>query len=69
MTFLEVLMLIGERGEKMTVDKTSLIQTDKFLYTREHDNSWIQKELPIYTIEVDKFPPLESILPQTKKKK
>lgn len=72
MTFLEVLLLIGERGEKVVSDKTHIIHTDKFMYVREHNGSWEQKELPVSTIAVDPFPPLETVLPKlpkTKKKK
>lgn len=72
MTYIEMLLLIDERGEKVVSDKTHTIQTDKFIYSREPDGSWIQKELPISTIIVDKFPPLETVvptLPKGKKKK
>ena len=72
MTYLEMLVLIGERGEKVVTDKTHSIQTDKFIYARGPDGSWEQKELPISTIIVEKFPPLESVvptLPKGKKKK
>lgn len=71
MTFVEVLILLDSRGEKIISDKIHAIQTDKFLYVREPNGSWVQKELPTYTLEVDKFPPLESVvnLPKTKKKK
>lgn len=72
MTYIEVLLLIEERGEKIASDRTHSIQTDKFIYAREPDSSWIQKELPITTIVVEKFPPLEEViptLPKTKKMK
>jgi hypothetical protein len=71
-TYVEVLLLIEERGEKHVSDKTHSIQTDKFIYSREPNGSWEQKELPITTIVVDPFPPLESVLPvlpKSKKKK
>jgi hypothetical protein len=71
MTFIEVLLLISERGEKIASDKTNAIHTDKFLYARAPDGTWEQRELPVETIAVDKFPPLESVIPtlKTKKKK
>jgi hypothetical protein len=72
MTFLELMMLLDSRGEKTVIDKTNLIQTDKFQYTRARNGEWEQGELPIKTIAVDPFPPLESVLPKlpkTKKKK
>ncbi len=69
MTYLEVLMLIGERGETVVSDKTHAIQTDKFLYSREPDGAWVQKELPVVTMTVDPFPPLEAVIPTLPKKK
>lgn len=72
MTFLELMMLLDSRGEKTVSDKTHRIETDKFVYTRTRDGQWEQGELPIKTIAVDPFPPLESVLPKlpkTKKKK
>jgi hypothetical protein len=70
MTFIEVLILLDSRGEKIVSDKTHAIQTDKFIYSREPNGDWVQKELPIQTIVVDPYPPLESVLPpKTKKKK
>lgn len=58
MTFIEVLQLIDERGEKIVTDKTHTIQTDKFQYSRTNDGQWEQKDLPAPV--ADKFPPLES---------
>lgn len=69
MTFIEVLLLIDQRGEKIVSDKTHVIQTDKFLYARTTNGDWEQKELPVVTIEVDKFPPLEAVVPSLPKKK
>ena len=57
MTFIEVLQLIDERGEKIVSDKTHTILTDKFQYSRTNGGEWEQKELP--TPVADKFPPLE----------
>ena len=69
MTFIEVLILLDSRGEKIVTDKTHVIQTDKFIYSREPNGEWVQKELPIKTIVVDPYPLLEPVLPpQTKKK-
>lgn len=69
MTFVEMLLLIDERGEKIVSDKTHSITTDKFLYNRESNGEWVQKELPVVVIEVDPFPPLEVTPPKEKKKK
>lgn len=70
MTFIEVLILLDSRGEKIVSDKTHAIQTDKFIYSREPNGDWVQKDLPVTTIVVDPYPPLESVLPpKTKKKK
>lgn len=56
MTFIEVLQLIDERGEKIVSDKTHAILTDKFQYARTPNGEWEQKELPPPAAE--KFPPL-----------
>lgn len=69
MTFMEILLLIDERGEKIISDKTHIIKTDKFMYVRGHNGSWEQQELPVVVMEVDKFPPLESVVSLPKKKK
>jgi hypothetical protein len=72
MTFIEMMILLDSRGEKVISDKTNTIQTDKFVYSRDRGGEWEQRELPTTTIVVDKFPPLESvlpILPKIKKKK
>lgn len=58
MTFIEVLQLIDERGEKVVSDKTHSIQTDKFLYSRANSGQWEQRELPPPPAE--KFPPLDN---------
>lgn len=58
MTFIEVLQLIEERGERIVTDKTHAIRTDKFLYAREPNGEWMQRELP--PVEPEKFPPLDS---------
>ena len=70
MTYIEVLLLIQERGEKIASDKTHAIHTDKFLYARVPDGTWEQKELPAPIVTEDKFPPLPVAPPkETKKKK
>jgi hypothetical protein len=47
MNFIEVMMLIGERGEKIIQDKIHTIQTDKHMYARDFSTgSWQEKELP-----------------------
>lgn len=70
MTFIEVLLLIDQRGEKIVSDKTHAIHTDKFLYAREVDGTWAQKDLPPPIEEVNQFPPLpEPEAPKKKKKK
>ena len=57
MTFIEVLQLIDERGEKIVSDKTHSIQTNKFLYSRADNGEWEQRELPPPPAE--KFPPIK----------
>ena len=69
MTFVEMLLLISERGEKIVSDKIHSITTDKFLYNREPNGEWVQKELPVVTIEIDPYPPLEVTPSKEKKKK
>lgn len=65
MTFIEVLLLIEQRGEKITSDKIHAIHTDKFLYAREVDGTWVQKDLPP---PVQELPPL-AVEPEPVKKK
>jgi hypothetical protein len=67
MTFIEVLLLIQERGEKILHDKTFSIQTDKFLYTRTSEGIWEQKSLP--PTPEEKFAPIPPEPPKEKKKK
>lgn len=67
MTFIEVLLLIEQRGEKIVSDKIHAIHTDKFLYARESDGTWAQKDLPP---PIQDLPPLaEDPVPVKKKKK
>lgn len=70
MNFIEVLLLIDQRGEKITSDKIHAIHTDKFLYERGADGVWVQKDLPPPIQEEDKFPPLPEpeVVPKKKKK-
>lgn len=69
MNFIEVLLLIEQRGEHITSDKLHSIYTDKFLYTRGGDGVWVQQDLPPPIEEEDKFPPLpEPEAPKKKKK-
>ncbi len=49
MTYLELILLIAERGEKVVSDKTLAIQTDKHLYHRQPNGSWQEGELPTTT--------------------
>ena len=48
-TYLELILLIAERGEKVVSDKTLAIQTDKHLYHRQPNGSWQEGELPTTT--------------------
>jgi hypothetical protein len=64
-----MLILLDSRGEKIISDKTHTITTDKFVYSREPNGDWIQKDLPVVTIQIDPYPPLESVLPPKKTKK
>lgn len=69
MTFLELMILIQDRGETVVSDKTHLIQTDKFSYYRSPNGGWEQRDLPA-PVE-DKFPPLaeDPLIIKKKKKK
>ncbi len=72
MTFIEVLLLIEQRGEKMVSDKIHSIQTDKHLYERGTDGVWVEKQLPpppVETIQLDyEVPKAETIKGKKKKK-
>lgn len=46
MTYLELIVLISERQEKVVSDRSFIIQTDKRLYTRFPDGSWEEGNLP-----------------------
>jgi len=67
MTFVEMLSLIGERNEKVYIDKLNMMRTDQRLYLRSGE-VWEEKSLP--PPEEDKFAipskPLE--IPVQKKK-
>lgn len=67
MTFIEMLLLIDQRGEKIVSDKTNAIQTDKWLYSRTPNGDWEQREIP--PPPEDPFPPLPEPEPVKKKKK
>jgi hypothetical protein len=67
MTFIEVLLTIQERGEKVLSDKIFSIQTDKFLYARTSDGQWEQRPLP--PTPEEKFAPIPAEPPKEKKKK
>ena len=68
MTFMQVLLLIQDRGETIVSDKTHAIQTDKFLYSRSTTGEWEQRDLPL-PIEEHHFPPLPETPAVEKKKK
>jgi hypothetical protein len=44
MTFIELISLIGERGEKVISDKLHVIQTDKHVYSRSQQGEWKEQE-------------------------
>lgn len=67
MTFIEVLLLIQDRQEKILSDKIDSIQTNKFLYSRSGTGVWEQKELPPPPEE--RFAPIPPEPPREKKKK
>lgn len=46
MTYLQLILLIAERGEKVVSDKTLAIHTDKHLYHRKPNGDWEEGELP-----------------------
>jgi len=70
-TFIEVLLLIDSRNEKIMSDKTHEIKTDKFLYSRTTTGDWEQKDLPQTSTEPEFLPiePYTAEIPVVKKKK
>lgn len=45
MNYLEMILLIKERNEKVISDRVMSIQTDKHLYARKSDGNWEEQEL------------------------
>jgi hypothetical protein len=45
MNFLETILLIEERGEKVISEKLSSIQTNGHYYTRSSNGDWTEREL------------------------
>ena len=68
MTFLEMLLLIEQNKEKVISDKSSSIQTDKFIYVRSAGGEWEQQALLTTHVE-ERFPPLPVEIPVEKKKR
>jgi hypothetical protein len=46
MTFRELILYITKAGEKTIEDKVFRITTDKFLYVRESNGEWFQRNIP-----------------------
>lgn len=67
MTYIEVVILISERGEKVVSDRLSSIQTDKHLYTRGPTGDWEARESIPPVIE-EKFAQIPVEIPVAKKK-
>lgn len=68
MTFLELILLLETRGEKVLTDGVSAIYTDKRLYSRVSSSVWEEKELPVM-VESKDFLPLVIEPPKSKKTK
>jgi hypothetical protein len=68
MNYLELIMLISERGEKSVSEKLSSIRTDKFLYHRSSDGNWEQLDLPAI-VEEEKYLPISPTETKEKHKK
>jgi hypothetical protein len=66
MTYLEVILLIQERAEKVVSDRVLAIQTNKHLYSRKPDGTWEESEV---TVSEEKFIPLPIEMPIEKKKR
>ena len=66
MTYLDAILLIQERSEKVISDKPQSILTDKRLYRRKFDGDWEETDAPV--VETDRFKPLPPPSPKEKKK-
>ena len=60
MTYIELVLMLAERGEKVITDRTNALYTDKFSYFRNSNGSWEQRDLPEPMVEEPKFLPLPS---------
>jgi hypothetical protein len=68
MTFLETILLIEERGEKIiSSDKLSSLQTDQYMYYRISDNQWLERDLT-ETEKLNKPPTPPHTIPVREKK-
>jgi hypothetical protein len=62
MTFIEMMLLIDERKEKIVIDRIDSVHTDAHLYARSTQGIWEEKDLPPPIDKtIDK--PLEIIMP------
>jgi hypothetical protein len=75
MNYMEMLLLIQGRDEKIVSDKLNHVQTDKFMYVRVPTGEWEQKELTTILadgtrVEAPAFLPIvPTIIPEKKKHK
>jgi len=71
MNFIETMVGIAERGEKVITERAFSVYTDKFVYYRQNDGSWEQKPLPPPVDNSVEFPPLleEALLKEVAAKK
>ncbi len=68
MNFIDTMIAIAERGEKVTIERATSIYTNKFMYVRLDDGNWVQRELPP-PVDNTQFTPLPVEVPQTKQAK
>lgn len=47
MSYLELILLIGERKEKTLKDKAFSIRTNKHLYMRNDQGDWLEQDISI----------------------
>ena len=66
--FIDTMIAIAERGEKVVIEKALAIYTDKFVYRRLPDGNWEQQTLPP-PVDNTQFAPLPIEIPVAKKDK
>lgn len=69
MTFIEVVVLIEQRGERLITDRINCLMTDRHAYERTSENVWQEKELtPEQMLAPEKFVAQPIIMPVKEKK-